>query len=141
MKRDDFIRAMNNLNLLVDCSNGEHKVKDKNGILVALVGLGYGMVDTDRSGFYDLSGKDRKIVAETALEFALTETEHRIHGRFYRVEFQRTDKFVCLLRRENNGIADICYDMRAVELSEWYKFKEDEVKAIDERYLEFMVEA
>ena len=141
MKRDDFIKAMNNIGLLVECSNGEHKVKDKNGILVALVGLGYGMVDTDRIGFCDLSGKDRKIVAETALEFALTETEHRIHGRFYRVEFQRTDKFVCLLRRENNGIADICYDMRAVELSDWYKFREDEIKDINERYLEFMVKA
>ena len=116
-------------------------MKDKNDKLVATVGIGYGMVNTDRIGFHDLSGRDRKEVAETALEFALTETEHRIYGRFYRVEFQRTDKFVCLLRRENNGIADICYDMRAVELSEWYKFKEDEVKAIDERYLEFMVEA
>ena len=82
MKREEFIEAMNNIGLLVECSNGEHKVKDKNGILVAVVGLGYGMVDTDRSGFYDLSGKDRKIVAETALEFALTETEHRIYGRF-----------------------------------------------------------
>ena len=141
MKREEFIKAMNNIGLLVECSNGEHYVKDKNDKLVATVGIGYGMVNTDRIGFHDLSGKDRKEVAETALEFALTETEHRIYGRFYRVEFQRTDKFVCLLRRENNGIADICYDMRAVELSEWYKFKEDEVKAIDERYLEFMVKA
>ena len=141
MKREEFIKAMNNIGLLVECSHGEHDVKDKNDKLVATVGLGYGMVNTDRIGFHDLSGKDRKEVAETALEFALTETEHRIYGRFYRVEFQRTDKFVCLLRRENNGTADICYDMRAVELSEWYKFNEDEVKAIDERYLEFMVEA
>ena len=141
MKREEFIKAMNNIGLLVECSHGEHHVKDKNDKLVATVGIGYGMVNTDRIGFHDLSGKDRKEVAETALEFALTETEHRIYGRFYRVEFQRTDKFVCLLRRENNGIADICYDMRAVELSEWYKFKEDEIKAIDERYLEFMVKA
>lgn len=141
MKREEFIEAMNKIGLLVECSHGEHDVKDKNDKLVATVGLGYGMVNTDRIGFHDLSGKDRKEVAETALEFALTETEHRIYGRFYRVEFQRTDKFVCLLRRENGGTADICYDMRAVELSDWYKFKEDEIKAIDERYLEFMVKA
>ena len=141
MKREEFIEAMNNIGLLVECSHGEHYVKDKDDKLVATVGIGYGMVNTDRIGFHDLSGKDRKEVAETALEFALTETEHRIYGRFYRVEFQRTDKFVCLLRRENNGTADICYDMRAVELSDWYKFKEDEIKDIDERYLEFMVKA
>ena len=141
MKREEFIEAMNNIGLLVECSHGEHYVKDKDDKLVATVGIGYGMVNTDRIGFHDLSGKDRKEVAETALEFALTETEHRIYGRFYRVEFQRTDKFVCLLRRENGGIADICCDMRAVELSDWYKFKEDEIKAIDERYLEFMVKA
>ena len=141
MKREEFIEAMNNIGLLVECSHGEHYVKDKEDKLVATVGIGYGMVNTDRIGFHDLSGKDRKEVAETALEFALTETEHRIYGRFYRVEFQRTDKFVCLLRSENGGIADICYDMRAVELSDWYKFKEDEIKDIDERYLEFMVKA
>ena len=141
MKREEFIEAMNNIGLLVECSHGEHDVKDKNDKLVATVGIGYGMVNTDRIGFHDLSGRDRKEVAETALEFALTETEHRIYGRFYRVEFQRTDKFVCLLRRENGGTADICYDMRAVELSDWYKFKEDEIKAIDERYLKFMVKA
>ena len=141
MKREEFIEAMNNIGLLVECSHGEHDVKDKDDKLVATVGIGYGMVNTDRIGFHDLSGKDRKEVAETALEFALTETEHRIYGRFYRVEFQRTDKFVCLLRRENNGTADICYDMRAVELSDWYKFREDEIKDINERYLEFMVKA
>ena len=141
MKREEFIEAMNNIGLLVECSHGEHYVKDKDDKLVATVGIGYGMVNTDRIGFHDLSGKDRKEVAETALEFALTETEHRIYGRFYRVEFQRTDKFVCLLRRENGGTADICYDMRAVELSDWYKFKEDEINDIDEKYLEFMVKA
>ena len=141
MKREEFIEAMNNIGLLVECSHGEHYVKDKNDKLVATVGIGYGMVNTDRIGFHDLSGRDRKEVAETALEFALTETEHRIYGRFYRVEFQRTDKFVCLLRRENGGTADICYDMRAVELSDWYKFREDEIKDINERYLEFMVKA
>ena len=141
MKREEFIKAMNNIGLLVECSHGEHYVKDKNDKLVATVGIGYGMVNTDRIGFHDLSGRDRKEVAETALEFALTETEHRIYGRFYRVEFQRTDKFVCLLRRENGGTADICYDMRAVELSDWYKFREDEIKDINERYLEFMVKA
>ena len=48
---------------------------------------------------------------------------------------------MCLLRRENGGTADICYDMRAVELSDWYKFREDEIKDINERYLEFMVKA
>lgn len=143
MKQRDFVNAMNDMGFLVDYSHGVHMVTDKDDNTVVVVGKGFGMLDTDRRGFHVLSGLDRKKVVKIAFDFSTTESEHRMNGRLYRVEFQRDENSVCLLRRKNGGDTDICYDvnMRAVELLPCYKFNEDEIKYIDSRYLNFMVEA